>query len=83
MIVILCDTFYDACEAFLAFWEYVEIGLGENITNVWKSENCLETDDDLRYIFIDYRWLSAFLSMKPDVLDVEEFFEGLPHWKRI
>lgn len=81
MVVILCDSFYDAREAFLTFWDYVEIGLGENIVNVWEYENCLETDDNLRYIFIDYRWLSVFLGMKPDVLDVEEFFEGFPNWK--
>lgn len=81
MIVILCDSFYDACEAFLVFWEYVEFGLGENIVNVWESENCLETDDNLRYIFIDYRWEPAFRKMTPDIIDIEEFFEGLPNWE--
>lgn len=81
MIVILCDTFYDACDAFLVFWEYAEFGLGENITNVWESENCLETDDNLRYIFVDHRYQDVFQKMTPDVIEVEEFFEGLPNWK--
>ena len=79
MIVILCDSFDDAKEVFEIFLEYLNRECYV-IKQNFKACYCVETDDDLRYIFIDYRMRNIFKDMTPDFLDVEEFFEGLPNY---
>ena len=79
MIVILCDSFDDAKEAFEIFLEYLNWECYV-IKQNFEACYCVETDDDLRYIFIDYRMRNIFKDMTPDFLDVEEFFENLPNY---
>lgn len=79
MIVVLCNSFEDSKKAFEIFLNYLNwecCVIKEN----YEACYCVETDDDLRYIFIDYRMKNIFDKMTPDFLDVEEFFEGLPNY---
>lgn len=49
-----------------------------SITKVFEYSYCVETYDDLRYIFVDYRFKPLFDSFdKPDEIEVEEFFDGI------
>lgn len=75
MIVVLCDSFENAKEAFEIFLDYLYWECYP-IKQKFETCYCVETDEDLRYIFIDYRMRNIFKSMTPDFLDVEEFFEG-------
>lgn len=77
MIVILCNSFEEAIHCFYIFLEFLEE------TSVWNSQikrvfdaaYCIETDDDLKYVFVDYRFEKLF--DKADCIDVDEFFEGI------
>lgn len=49
-----------------------------SISKVFEYSYCVETNDDLRYIFVDYRFKPLFHGFcKPDEIDMEEFFEGI------
>lgn len=78
MIVILCDSFTDAQEAYDIFVNYLEEMIPFCIRRTYKHCCCVETDDDLRYIFIDHRFVKIFRSITPDILDIDEFFDGIP-----
>lgn len=81
MIVVLCDSFeqaQDAYDTFVSFLEYVDPW---SIRKTYNCSYCVETDDDLRYIFIDYRMRKLFYKIcNPDCVDVEEFFQGLEEY---
>lgn len=78
MIVILCDSYQDAKDGYDIFMDYLEHHEPWEIKEVYNSCQCVETWDDLRYIFVYYRCADAFLKMKPDIMSLEEFFESLP-----
>lgn len=77
MIVILCDSFEKACEYFQMFLEFLYDLEPQSVRQVFSECNCVETDDDLRYIFIYHRFLHDFLYLKPDILDADRFFEDI------
>lgn len=77
LVVICCRTYKTACEAFKLFLEFLNDNEPWSISKIFEHENCVETDDDLRYIFIDYRFEKVFENMKPDIIDVQEFFEEI------
>lgn len=77
MIVILCNSFQDAKDAFDIFMQFLEDYEPFSIQKELKSSYAVETDEDLRYIFVDYRMEHLFDKMTPDILWVDEFFEGL------
>lgn len=77
MIVILCESFYDAQIAFDAFMDYIEHISPWNIYKVWEQCYCVETDENLRYIFVDYRYGDKFRHMRPDFIGVKVFFDLL------
>lgn len=77
MIVVLCNSFEEVKDAFDIFLDFLEWDCCE-IQKIYHACYCVETDDDLRYIFIDHRMKNLFKNMAPDFLDVEEFFEGIP-----
>lgn len=80
MIVILCNSFSDAQEAYDIFITYLEEICLFSIKNTYDFCNCVETDDDLRYIFVDYRMEKLFCTITPDILTIDEFFEGIPNF---
>lgn len=77
MIVILCDSFKAAKDAFDIFISVLENNEPWNIKDVFTSCLCVELMDDLRYIFVDWRLSSVFHEMTPDILGDDEFFEDL------
>lgn len=81
MIVVLCDSFSSAQKAFDFFMCILECDYPGVIRRKYESELCVETDDDLRYIFVDWRMSEIFREMTPDIMDEEDFFEGLEDWR--
>ena len=77
MIVILCKSWKAACEAYRLFLDFLEDNEPWSIRGVDKHGNCVETDDDLRYVFVDYRMEHVFDDLRPDVIDLLDFFEGI------
>lgn len=75
MIVILCNSFYEAIDSFDIFMEFLNENTPWSIKRVFESSYCVETDDDLKYVFVDYRFESLF--DKADCIDVDQFFEGI------
>lgn len=75
MIVILCDSFEDAKEGFDLFMDFLISYEPLSIKQVFHSSYCVETDDDLRYIFVDYRFKNLFSNIcRPDFISMDEFF---------
>ena len=77
MIVILCDGYRDASDAFDIFRSFCERYEPFMLTLIdGYSLRCV-SDDDLIYIFIDYRFKDVLAGEDTDVIDVDEFFEDL------
>ena len=77
MIVILCSSWKKACTAFQRFLKFLQESEPWTIVMVNNPLKCIKTDDDLYYIFVDYRMDFVFQKISPDIVDVEEFFEGI------
>lgn len=78
--VILCEDFEDAQKGFEVFMDYLETFESESIYQVFEYSYCVETDDRIRYIFVDHRFEKLFLNMdKPniDIIIADEFFDSL------
>lgn len=81
MIVILCNSFDEAKDGFARFMDFLETYEPLSVSKVFEYSYCVETDDDLRYIFVDYRFKPLFHGFcRPDEVDIEEFFEGLDRY---
>lgn len=80
MIVVLCSSFEEAQFAYDIFVEFLEENYPWNIKQLYDAAYCVETDDDLKYVFVDYRFEHLF--NKSDVMDMGEFFEGIAQWAR-
>lgn len=77
MIVVLCNSFWDVKDAYDCFVTFLEENEPWSIVETYDAAYCVETDDDLRFIFVDYRMQNLFKDMTPDYIDMVEFFEGL------
>lgn len=77
MILILCNSYREACKAFRLFLDILDDNEPWSIQNLFEEENCVETDDDLRYMFIDRRVVHVFDRMRPDVEDLSDFLKSL------
>lgn len=78
MIVVLCNSFEDAQDCYDMFVSFLENFEPFSIKKTYNSSYCIETDDDLRYIFVDYRFKPLFYNFdKPDIIEADEFFEGI------
>lgn len=78
MITILCSSYEVAKAAFRLFMNVLEhMEIKEDITNVWSECLCVETDCNLRYIFTDYRMEGVFEKIGADIIDENEFLQGL------
>lgn len=78
MIVILCKSYKTACEAFNLFLQFLDDNEPCTVRKIFESGNALETYDDLRYIFVDYRMWECFKKQSGvEFIDVGEFFEGI------
>lgn len=77
MIAILCKDMWRAKQAFELFMQVLMDNEPYSITRVWSECNCVETDSDLKYIFIDYRMEPMFQKMKADIINEDEFLFGI------
>lgn len=81
MIVVLCETFREAQDSFYEFVDSLRDSGEWQIKEVWPSEYCVETDEDLRYIFIDkgckHIFDSLFGELYLDFVDKDAFFYTL------
>lgn len=80
MVIITCDDYEQAAGAFRYFFDILNYNDPWFIKNVFKHSLCVETDDVLRYIFVDHRYVSALEELKPDILDADEFFEDIEEY---
>ncbi len=79
MIVVLCNSFEEAQDAFARFMDFLEKFDPLSITNVFEYSYAVETDKDFRYIFVDYRFklLASKFDRVVDFIDYDEFFEDI------
>lgn len=80
MIVILCESWKAACKAYSLFLNFLEDNEPWSIKTIYNHTNCVETDDDLRYIFVDYRMQNVFNDLRPDIIYAQDFFEGISYY---
>lgn len=76
MILILCASLLEAQDSFDLFIDYLERNEPWSIKEVWTHELCIETDENLRYIFINRKMRPYYEYLRPDVVDVTELFKG-------
>lgn len=77
MIVVLCNSFLEVKDAYDCFVTFLEMHEPWSIVKTYDVAYCVETDDNLRYIFVDYRMRNIFKNMTPDYIDMDKFFEGI------
>lgn len=77
MIIVVCNSYQDACDAFDIFSSFCERYEPFMLVETDKYSLRCVADDDLIYIFIDYRFKDALNVSKADVIEVDEFFEDL------
>lgn len=80
MIVILCDSYDEACNCYDCFVSFLNQEDPWAIKRTYDFSQCVETDDDLRYLFVDKRYEGAFIKKDCDIIDEDEFFEGIENW---
>lgn len=76
MIVILCNSFEEAQDSYDQFVSFLDSFEPWSIKETYNAAYCVETDDDLRYIFIDRRlntWFQLF--DHPD--EIDEYYFGV------
>ena len=77
MIIILCDDWQDASDAFNMFCSFLERYEPFMIEASDRYSLRVVTDDDLIYIFVDYRYRDVIDNKEADIIEVDEFFEDL------
>lgn len=78
MIVILCDSWQDAMDAYNCFLDFLEQNEPDHIDHCDSYGYYIQTDDDIRYIFTDYRWESTFEKiMGVEFVNSDQFFDGI------
>lgn len=78
MIVVLCDSFQDAISSFYTFLHFLEYHEPWHIAREDHYGYFIETDDDIRYVFTDYRFFDVFKkTMGVEFVEQDEFFYGI------
>lgn len=73
MVVVICNSFYDAKENYKNFLELIPLK-GDIIERRWDACNCVETDDNMRYIFVDPKIANTFDQKQNDFIGEDLFF---------
>lgn len=76
MIIILCEDYDQATDAYGWFLTTLPEW---SIRRLFPYSNGVETDDGIRYIFIDKEYEGAFLHMTTDFMMLDEFLNGTPN----
>lgn len=77
MIVILCESDEKAHDKFDLFMQVLIDNECDSITRIWPECCAVETDSDLKYIFVDHRMEPLFEKMGADIIDEDDFLFGL------
>lgn len=81
MTVVLCDSFDQAQSAFSIFMDFLEKFDCFLIDKVYESSYCVETVENIRYIFIDYRFENILRKHgATDIVNADEFLEGVSYF---
>lgn len=81
MTVIICNSFDQSRDAFSLFMDFLEKFDCFLIREVYEYSYSVETVENIRYIFADYRLENMFRNHGvSDFIDVEQFFEGIPYY---
>lgn len=75
MIIVLCNSFEEAVLSYEIFLEFLDENEPWHIKKIYDAAYCVETDDDLKYVFLDYRLGGLF--SEEDCVDVNSFFDGI------
>ena len=77
MIIILCDNYNECVWAYECFLEFLQFEARERI--VEERDCCCEivTDTDLRYKFVDYRYMPALGIENADVVGLDNFLTDM------
>ena len=78
MVVVLCENYRDAEEAFRAWLGFLLTPPSDEISNVDKYSLRVETSDGQCYIFIDYRFKNVFSEKTNMIQTIDEFLDW--HW---
>lgn len=76
MIIILCEDYDQATNAYGWFLTTLPEW---SIRRLFPHSNGVETDDGIRYIFIDQEYEGIFLHMTTDFMTLDEFLNGIPN----
>ena len=77
MIIVVCNSHQDAHDAFDIFCSFCERYEPFMLTEIDRYSLRCVAEDDLIYIFIDYRFTEVLAKEEADIIDVDEFFEEL------
>lgn len=75
MIVVLCPSFPEAIDAFYMFLKMLQEIEPWRIQYIYDACYCVEMDDNLRYIFTDYRRKGIYRNTCADYISMDEFFD--------
>lgn len=67
MVVVLCEDYRDAEEAFRAWIAFLQTPPSDEIAGIDRYSLRVETSDGLCFLFTDYRFKKVF-AKKPDVI---------------
>lgn len=77
LVVLLCDTYEEAEEAFDIFLNWAEDHEGWLIEHIYASSYGIAMMDGYSYIFIDARMVDMFVGKADTIEYVGEFFDEL------
>ena len=77
LVVILCDDYYDAEEAYDIFKEWFQRHEDWTLARYYDNENGLTTNDGFAYVFIDSQLLNFFTRLTESIVYVDQFFDEI------
>lgn len=74
MIIVLCEDYGEARNAYLAWLSFLQSSPSDIVVLADRYSLRVETIDGLRCIFVDYRFADIFLGKDALQISVENFF---------
>lgn len=75
MVIVLCDDYRDAEQAFRAWVTFLQTPPSDEISKVDRYSLRVETSDGQAYAFIDYRFKNVFSKKKVTFETISDFFD--------
>lgn len=77
MIIIMCDSYEQAEKLFSLFLDFLDQNEPQFIKKIFFASPCVEMEDGLKYLFIDWHYREWFEGFCYDFIDADEFFYGV------